>query len=149
MVPKYTKPDVLKVEVSFNGQDFTNDKLTYGFFDPFVLSVSPRLISTKGTTRVRLYGFGFVNSSSADLKSMYGSVDNGPLVASGQACVREAEFIDKNTMETSTFPESMVTYKNDGSRVGKNGITVEASVLNNIFTENNVEVWYYEEPIYK
>ena len=25
-VPKYTKPDVLPVEVSFNGQDFTHDR---------------------------------------------------------------------------------------------------------------------------
>ena len=24
-VPKYTKPDVLPVEVTFNGQDYTND----------------------------------------------------------------------------------------------------------------------------
>ena len=37
--PKYTRPDVLPVEVTFNGQDFTNDNLTYGYFDPFVLDI--------------------------------------------------------------------------------------------------------------
>ena len=26
---------------------------------------------------------------------------------------------------------------------------MEASVLNNVYTENNLEVWYYEEPTYK
>jgi hypothetical protein len=63
-VPKYAKPDVLQVEVTFNGEDYTHDNQTYGFFDPYVLDVQPRLISAKGTTRVRLFGFGFVNSSS-------------------------------------------------------------------------------------
>jgi hypothetical protein len=78
-VPKYTKPDVLPVEVTFNGQDYTHDNQTYGFFDPYVLDVKPRLISAKGTTRVRLYGFGFVNATSQDLKSKFGTVDKGPL----------------------------------------------------------------------
>ncbi len=63
-IPKYTKPDVLTVEVTMNGQDYTNDNRTYGFFDPYILKVEPRLISTKGTTKVRLIGFGFVNSGS-------------------------------------------------------------------------------------
>lgn len=36
-IPKYSKPDVLTVEATFNGQDYTHDNQTYGFFDPFVL----------------------------------------------------------------------------------------------------------------
>jgi hypothetical protein len=64
LIPRFTRPDVLHVEVTFNGQDYTNDNQTYGFFDPYVLRVEPRLISTKGTTKVRLIGFGFVNSGS-------------------------------------------------------------------------------------
>jgi hypothetical protein len=79
-VPKYTKPDVLPVEVTFNGEDYTNDNQTYGFFDPYILDVQPRLISFKGTTRVRLYGFGFVNSSTgSDLKSKFASYARGEL----------------------------------------------------------------------
>jgi hypothetical protein len=38
-IPKYTKPDILAVEVSMNGKDFTNDKVTYGFYDAFVIDV--------------------------------------------------------------------------------------------------------------
>jgi len=38
-IPKYTKPDVLRVELTLNGEDFTNDKKTYGYFDPYVLDV--------------------------------------------------------------------------------------------------------------
>ena len=62
-IPKYTKPDVLRVELTLNGQDYTNDKKTYGYFDPYVINVEPRLISVDGTTRVSIIGFGFVNSS--------------------------------------------------------------------------------------
>lgn len=62
-IPKYTKPDVLRVELTLNGQDYTNDYKTYGFFDPYVLNAEPRLISIEGTTVVRIKGFGFVNSS--------------------------------------------------------------------------------------
>jgi hypothetical protein len=36
-IPKYTTPDVLKVEVSMNGLDFTNDNKTYGYFDPYLI----------------------------------------------------------------------------------------------------------------
>jgi hypothetical protein len=39
LVPRYSKPDVLLVEATFNGQDYTHDNQTYGFFDPFILDV--------------------------------------------------------------------------------------------------------------
>ena len=32
-VPQYTKPDVLKVEMTINGESYTNDNHTFGFFD--------------------------------------------------------------------------------------------------------------------
>jgi len=69
-VPKYSKPDVLNVEVTFNNQDYTHHNQTYGFFDPFVLDVQPRLISTTGSTKIRLIGFGFVNAGD-DLKANF------------------------------------------------------------------------------
>jgi hypothetical protein len=59
-IPKYTKPDVLRVELTLNEQDYTNDGKTYGYFDPYVLNAYPRLISVEGTTKVRIKGFGFV-----------------------------------------------------------------------------------------
>lgn len=50
LVPKYTKPEVLRVELTLNGKDYTNDNKTYGFFDPYVLDVQPRLIHPDGST---------------------------------------------------------------------------------------------------
>lgn len=70
-VPVYTKPDVLHVEITVNGKDYTNDGKTYGYFDPYVLSAEPKLISVDGTTRVRIKGFGFVNSN--ETKSLISS----------------------------------------------------------------------------
>ena len=65
--------------------------------------MNPRLISPKGTTRVRLYGFGFVNSTGTDLKTKINSVKRGALSCSGD-CVEMATYIDKSTIETPTFP---------------------------------------------
>ena len=28
-------------------------------------------------------------------------------------------------------------------------MTVEASVKGDVFTENNIEIWYYDDPIYQ
>ena len=73
-IPKYTKPDVLRVELTLNGKDYTNDGKNYGYFDPYVLNAEPRLISVEGTTIVRIKGFGFVNSSQT--QSLFSSVLN-------------------------------------------------------------------------
>jgi hypothetical protein len=73
-IPKYTKPDVLRVELTVNGQDYTNDKKTYGYFDPYVLNAEPRLISVEGITKVRIKGFGFVNSG--ETKSKFSNPTN-------------------------------------------------------------------------
>jgi hypothetical protein len=62
LIPKYTKPDELIVELTLNGQDYTNDNKKYGYFDPYVLNAEPRLISVEGTTKVKIKGFGFVDS---------------------------------------------------------------------------------------
>jgi hypothetical protein len=59
-IPKYPAPETLDVDVSFNGVDFTNDKVKFGFLDPYVLSIHPRLISAKETTILNMTGYGFV-----------------------------------------------------------------------------------------
>lgn len=61
-IPMYTKPDVLPVQVTLNGFDYSNDNATFGFYDPYVISAEPRLIATDGSTKVTVKGLGFVNS---------------------------------------------------------------------------------------
>jgi len=60
-IPKYPAPETLNVDVSFNDQDYTNDNVKFGFLDPYILDVRPRLISPHGTTKVSLTGYGFVH----------------------------------------------------------------------------------------
>jgi dTDP-4-dehydrorhamnose 3,5-epimerase-like enzyme len=82
-----------------NGEDYTNDGKTYGYFDPYVLNAEPRLISVEGTTKVRIMGFGFVNSSQT--KSMISSGSNNyNLICNGGSCIKDATYIDKSTLET-------------------------------------------------
>jgi len=104
VVPRYTKPDVLNVEVSVNGEDYTNDKVTYGFFDPFLINVGPRLISPDGNTVLKMTGFGFVNSDPDQIKVKFVGKDGRKLLCNGQPCVKQAKYVDKNTILAPTFP---------------------------------------------
>lgn len=78
-IPVYTKPDILPVEVSMNKRDFTNDHVTYGFYDAFVLDVLPKLVSKKGGTKLTIKGFGFVDSGKNEIMSKFATKDFGDL----------------------------------------------------------------------
>lgn len=67
-IPMYTKPDVLPVQVTLNGIDYSNDDVKFGFYDPYVIDAEPRLIATDGSTRVTVKGIGFVDSGEAKTK---------------------------------------------------------------------------------
>lgn len=75
-----------------------------------MLDVRPRLIHVRGSTRVRLIGFGFVNAGN-DLKSLIATNGRGSLKCGGTgSCIQQADFIDKSTIESPTFPQSTVSY---------------------------------------
>ena len=132
-----------------NGRDFTNDKVTYGFYDAFVIDVSPRLISKRGGTKLTVKGFGFVNSGSTEIVSKFGSLTKGDLYCNAKtSCITQAKFVDKNTITTDSLPQVNVKYQ-DGTSIGENPITVEVSVYGNNFTENDIEVYYIYDPEYK
>lgn len=59
-IPQYTSPEILTVDISFNGQEYTNDRFEFGFLDPYILDVQPRLVSSHGTTKLTLHGFGMI-----------------------------------------------------------------------------------------
>lgn len=94
---------MLRVEVTVNGKDWSNDAKTYGYFDPYVLRAEPALISVDGTTKIQIIGFGFVNSSTS--KSMVrASSPSFTLVCQGKPCIRDATFINQNVIETYINP---------------------------------------------
>jgi hypothetical protein len=143
-VPQYTKPDVLNVEVTINGESYTNDNKTYGYFDPFVLDAYPKLLATDGSTKVQIKGIGFVDSGQC--KAEYNNRTHD-LYCSGNYCVKSAIFIDKNTLNTTSFPQSEVNYYSSGGNVLWDPIYIDALVWGDQFTKNQVEVFYYEEPM--
>lgn len=51
-------------------------------------------------------------------------------------------------MTTKTVPQMMLNYANN-TNIGQNAFTVEASVYNNEFTSNNIQVWYIYDPLFK
>jgi len=150
-VPEYTKPDVLFVEVTINEESYTNDNQTFGFFDPFVLDAEPRLIATDGSTQVSVKGLGFVNSGEA--KATFSNRTHplacGAAGAATSNCVKTATFKDKHTLITPTFPQSDCKYQDNDISVRWDPIYVDATVIGDEFTENNVELFYYEDPAVK
>jgi len=60
--PEYPSPETLDVDISFNGLDWSNDKVKFSYIDPFVLGVKPRLISPKGTTKLMVEGYGMAHT---------------------------------------------------------------------------------------
>lgn len=131
-VPQYTKPDVLNVEVTVNGESYTSDNKTYGYFDPFVLDANPKMLAIDGSTNIQIKGIGFVDSGQC--KAAY---DNRTsyLQCGGQVCAKPAVFIDKNTLNTTSFPQSEVRYSS-GNNVGWDPMFIDALVWGDQFTQN-------------
>jgi hypothetical protein len=117
-VPPYTKPDVLTVDVSVNGEDYTNDGVTYGYSDPFLTNVTPRLVSPEGSTTLTLHGFGFVNSGEGAIRVKFGDKNGGELTCNGHTpCTVPGTFVDKNTITCPSLNKMIVT-KADGTNIG-------------------------------
>jgi hypothetical protein len=72
-----SRPEVVSVEVSLNGIDFTQDKVKYSYYDAFVLDLSPHIGKTEGGTQIAVKGYGFADTG--QLKCRFGS-DQNPLL---------------------------------------------------------------------
>jgi hypothetical protein len=60
-----------------------------------------------------------------------------------------ATYIDKTTILSDTFPQSLVTYQDAGDNILFDGMATEGCVYGNTFTENGIEIYYYTDPIYQ
>lgn len=132
-----------------NGKDYTNDKVTYGFYDAFVLDVSPRLISKRGGTKLNIMGFGFVNSGSSEIATKFGSKQGELDCNRATPCTVPAKFLDKHTITAESLPQSSVTYQSNGQNINEDPMTVEVSVYGDSYTDNEIEVYYIYDPEYK
>ena len=103
LIPAYPAPETLNVDVSFNGLDYSNDNVTFGYIDPFVLSVEPRLISAKGGTRVSLKGYGFVKMEYEKMKAAFKS-EGVMLTCTAGNCTKPYTVVDEKRITLEAFP---------------------------------------------
>jgi hypothetical protein len=107
------------------------------------------LINSKGTTKVKLYGIGFVNSTGTYLKSKFRSNLRGNLTCGTGDCIKMATYIDKSTIQSDTYPQPLVNYQDNNDNIWYDGMATEGCVYGNTFTENGIEIYYYMDPVYQ
>ena len=142
----YSRPEVITIEITMNGKDFTNNGVNYTFFDAFVLSASPRFFTERGGTNVTVHGFGFANTGN-ELKCRLGNVDK-PLLCKGKPCEFPAKFVSDTKMICVMPPKSEITYKGSEEPLTTDDISIEVSVKDNVFTTSDVKIRYFQEPNY-
>ena len=142
-IPKYPAPETLDVDVSFNDQDFTNNGVKFGFLDPFILDIAPRLVSSKGSTKLHITGYGFVSmEESKQLVVMKN--DNDPLQCQGTICTKVYKVQNENSALIDTFDQNIVM-KTD-KNIEYDPFTVNMMNPDGDFTKNEIDLWYYRDP---
>lgn len=139
----YSRPEVITIEITMNGKDYTNNGVNYTFFDAFVLSASPRYFTEKGGTEVKVHGFGFANTGN-ELKCRLGNPDK-PLLCKGKACEFQAKFISDSELACIMPAKSDITYKNSDESLNFDDFSIEVSVKDGVFTTSNVKIRYLQE----
>lgn len=102
------------------------------------------MVSSKGNTKLEIFGFWFANSWE-NLKVGFWSSDNR-IKCNMRSCIRQATFISWDRITAHTFAMHEVSQESDWESIGFRKFAVEASVYNNDFTINNVTIFYYDEP---
>lgn len=149
-LPTVNSPDVYIVEISFNnGEEYTNNQLTYTFYRPYVLKIEPQMIPSKGNTKLLIHGYGFANSGK-NLKVKFGDENikcGSNLNKLNGECILNAKFINENLIEVDTFPRLQIFDIKKNQNLQYDNFPVEVSVFNDDFTNNNYTIFYYDEPI--
>jgi len=91
-------------------------------------------------------GIGFVDSGQA--KALFSKRTRQLVCGSTSAeCSKRATFQDKRTLLAPTFAQADIKYRDTGASVLWDPVYVDATVIGDEFTENEVEVFYYEDPV--
>jgi len=115
-IPKYPAPETLNVDVSFNGLDFTNDDVSYGFTDPYILGIQPRMISASGATQLTLSGYGFVQLDDQHSVIVVKDRRNEPMQCGSSICTKVYKVQDEHTAHINTFPQHEMMLPNGGNK---------------------------------
>lgn len=144
-IPKYPAPETLNVDVSFNARDYTNNGVKFGFLDPFIEDIEPKLISTKGTTMVTLLGYGFVQMEESKQVVSMKSQDT-PLMCNEALCSKTYTVKDERTAEISTFEQRNVM-KGDRN-IEFDYFNFDLMDPDGEYTKNDIKIRYYKDPMF-
>jgi hypothetical protein len=141
VIPRYPAPETLAVDVSFNAQDYTNDNVKYGFMDPFILNITPRLVSVKGTTVLDLSGYGFVQMD--DTKSVVAlkSHEESLTCKDGLICTKVYRVLDEHHATVTTYEQSGVS--RGANNIGWQSWNVYMMNPDGDYTPNKIDLFYY------
>ena len=145
--PNVNIPEEFNIEASINGgDDYTNNNYNYTYYDPFVLKVEPQMLSDKGNTEMKITGYGFANTGSS-MKVMFGDSEEEKLNCGGKKCLSKVEYVDSTILNTVSKPRDEVIDKSTGKPIEHyQKFPVEVAIYNDDFTNNKVNVFYYEDP---
>jgi len=141
-IPSMSRPEVTIFQVTLNGFDFTNDNITYTFYDAFVLSLDPPIVPVEGGTHVSVIGYGFAKTDQLKVKFLRRGEE---LRCGTKPCIIPAKYISSEELQFVAPPEVDVT-DTAGHRIGFQPFEVEVSVYGDSFTENGIKLQYYEQP---
>jgi hypothetical protein len=143
LIPKYPAPETLDVDVSFNDQDFTNNGVKFGYHDPFIDDVQPRLLSAKGTTVLKISGYGFVQLQDSKDQIAF-QKDQQTLNCTDTECTKSYTVQNENLCTVGTFPREV---KKIGTEdIGYQPFTASMMAPDGSFVTNDIQLRYYRDP---
>ena len=145
-IPSLSRPDQTLVQITMNGVDFTTQKVYYTFYDAFVVNLDPPYIPVEGNVEVKVIGLGFAETPQLKVR-LEDSQDNSVLMCGGakSPCVIPAKFISPTELSFVAPPQASVHTAN-GESIGFRPLQVEVSIYEDSFTNNNVQLNYYQQP---
>ena len=144
-IPPISRPEVTTVQVSLNGIDYTTSSATYTFYDAFVLAVDPPYVPVEGHTIVRLIGYGFADTGECKVKLLDPLTGNSLICNSGP-CIIPATYISQSEIQF-TAPAQAVVSDENLNNIGFRRFVVEVSVYEDSYTNNGMEIQYFQQPI--
>lgn len=103
-LPQLSRPEMVQVEISLNGIDYTHDHRNYTYYDAFVLDLVPHFGSRAGNTKISVMGFGFADTGD-ELLCRFGNEDD-PLLCNNHPCEVQAIYISDTEIQCPTYPQS-------------------------------------------
>ena len=143
VIPQLSRPEIVEVEVSLNGIDYTHNEKKYSYYDAFVLDIAPHIGKPGGGTPISVKGYGFADTGPTQLLCRFGS-EEAPLLCSGKPCVIPGKYISDTEVICDSPPKDAIKYKNTGEGIGTDWFDVEVSVHDNEFTKNHIKFRYVD-----